>query len=374
MRQPHARAAAPGASSTSGEGTAETDPKPPQLRLSYPHPVGITEGMKQLELRGRFWAGAISCLLCLLGSFSASIEAEAEYRWHTNSVTFCDRSGYGPAVRVAIRWWNTTPSSVRLHRAGCGRAKIKLHRYYRNSQRAAGYAWYPPDGRVFLNHYWLRKLARLGRADVIAHEIGHALGLPHLGGCALMNARGVLKGRGCQRPPGLFACGPQRRDVRELIRRYGGQLGDFEGTTCGERTPPRPPDSDPPTPSPTGPPPPTPPPSTHRFVVSFGPGDDEQRLYLNGSLVGVAGYGQSRTFDLGNRGAGDTIRIDLFNGTSGFVWNVRAVVNGVERYRAQQGTVGSYGACGNAQGPNQTVVMKIAFDYEGDVLSQQFPC
>lgn len=112
----------------------------------------------------------------------------------------------------------------------------------------------------------------------------------------------------------------------------------------------------------------------HRVVVYHGPGDDEQRLFLNNGLVGTAGYGQSRSFDLGHLDSSDVLRIDLWNGVAGYVYDARVTVDGTERYRARDGSVGSYGACGNAQGPNQSVVFRAILDFKGALIGGFRPC
>jgi hypothetical protein len=163
--------------------------------------------------------------LAAVGTASAAI-----YKWPSRQIRVCDRSGYARNVIEAVGWWNRTPSRVRLHRS-CHRPQIVVVRYFRATPNVAGTGQYPPGGKVRLNHYWMRKLPRVQRADNVGHEIGHALGLPHIPGCALMFG-GAGFGGGCHVPPDREPCGPQRHDVRALIRLYGGHLGDFRGFTC----------------------------------------------------------------------------------------------------------------------------------------------
>jgi hypothetical protein len=104
-------------------------------------------------------------------------------------------------------------------------------RYYERNPHIVGRGQYPPGGRVRLNQFWMRQLPRVQRANAVAHEIGHALGLHHLPGCAVMFGGGGL-GANCRAPAGREACGPQRHDTKALIRLYGGSLGNFRGFNC----------------------------------------------------------------------------------------------------------------------------------------------
>ncbi len=178
-------------------------------------------------------AASLGCLALLAGSADAG---GATYRWGTKHVRVCDRSGYRPVLSMAIDWWNRTPASVRLSQS-CSNPQIVVYRYSRDTPHKSGFAYYPPDGRTFLNHYWMGRMGRTQRADTVAHELGHALGLPHLRGCAVMYG-GPGFGSHCHESPGRSACGPQRHDARALIRLYGGRLGGFRGYSCGTPAPP----------------------------------------------------------------------------------------------------------------------------------------
>lgn len=156
--------------------------------------------------------------------------ASAIYKWPGRQIRVCDRSGYAKNVGESIRWWNRTPSRVHLYRS-CRAPQIVVRRYYARTPHVAGRGQYPPGGKVVLNDYWMRKLPRTQRSDIAAHEIGHALGLPHLRGCALMFG-GAGFGGGCHPPRGREPCGPQRHDAKALIVRYGGSMGDFRGYSC----------------------------------------------------------------------------------------------------------------------------------------------
>lgn len=195
--------------------------------------------------RFRSLAVAASATALALAGPSSAAEAGRLLRWKHNVVTYRDQSSYGAAVAQAVRWINDLPANVTLVRARRGaRANVRVVSRSRPGTNWAGLAWSwrlgnsLTSGLVTLNSAYLDLdyITSTDRANTAAHELLHALGVPHLHGCALMHPDNALDTPSCNTglTRGTRRCGPQVPDLRALVARYRGSVGGFAGYRCAD--------------------------------------------------------------------------------------------------------------------------------------------
>jgi hypothetical protein len=154
-------------------------------------------------------------------------------RWPTSTITYYNEiPAYNWAVDTAAYAWNTSGARVKFVKAPRRSAKVLLGiRWFKvageaNVQRA--------NGRFYSAKVGIQSgQDRYTMALVIAHELGHVLGLDHEDRiCATMNTY-LVDGHPeyCPAPPdGEWVCRLLRADdVRGAVKLYGGSVRPIRG-------------------------------------------------------------------------------------------------------------------------------------------------
>jgi Matrixin len=154
-------------------------------------------------------------------------------RWQTRTITYFNEvPAYNWSVDTAAYAWNSSGANVRFLRSSRRDAKVLL-----------GVQWFTAAGdarpvirnrRIYSAKVGIRNgLDRYTMALVVAHELGHVLGLGHeTRVCATMNrALDVDHPQLCPSPPqGMWVCRLLRDDdVRGAVRLYGGTVRPWRG-------------------------------------------------------------------------------------------------------------------------------------------------
>jgi hypothetical protein len=154
-------------------------------------------------------------------------------RWPTRTITYYNEvPAYTWAVDTAAFAWNSSGARVQFLKGSRRNAKVLL-----------GIRWFTPAGEARLDRAGGRIYAakvgirsgqdRYTMALVIAHELGHVLGLDHEDSiCATMNSRLVDNHLAhCASPPaGMWVCRLLRADdVRGAVSLYGGTARSIRG-------------------------------------------------------------------------------------------------------------------------------------------------
>jgi hypothetical protein len=175
-----------------------------------------------------------AALAVVLGAGRADAYRLAGGRWQTRAITYyTETPAYAWSVDTAAYAWNASGARVQFLKSSRANAKVLVGiRWYRQAgdalvQRNAGKIVSAKVG-IQTGH------DRYEMALIVAHELGHVLGLGHeTGVCATMNASvGNDHSTLCPAPPaGMWTCQLlQPDDVRGAVKLYGGAVRSWGGS------------------------------------------------------------------------------------------------------------------------------------------------